>query len=267
MQGSGMCESWLSVRTEAKSSFGTSAFSLSEASSPSTLTKGGALVLACLLWPMYPNSSDPNNWAPQQPRGTPTVGRPHNGALITSPTNNPRFQQPGYPNTAAPPKRTPRATVSHLPPLSGHTAPGGSVLPALLGRDRLSSAAIAHSRCIRAPPPPRCSAPLRPVPSRPVPPPPSPSGPTPAVAPPSSHRCRPPSAGSDAEGEASNTRYHPGTRTRSQYAHRIPIPTPPSRPPQPIPIPTPHASTRSPSQYPHRSRYPRPPLPPLPPPS
>lgn len=169
MQGSGMCESWLSVRTEAKSSFGTSAFSLSEASSPSTLTKGGTLVLACLLWPMYPDSSDPNNWAPQQPRGTPTVGRPHNGALITSPTNNPRFQQPGYPNTAAPPKRTPRATVSHLPPLSGHTAPGGSVLPALLGRDRLSSAAIAHSRCIRAPPPPRCSAPPRPVPSRPAP--------------------------------------------------------------------------------------------------
>lgn len=240
MQGSGMCESWLSVRTEAKSSFGTSAFSLSEASSPSTLTKGGALVLACLLWPMYPDSSDPNNWAPQQPRGTPTVGRPHNGALITSPTNNPRFQQPGYPNTAAPPKRTPRATVSHLPPLSGHTAPGGSVLPALLGRDRLSSAAIAHSRCIRAPPPPRCSAPPRPVPSRPH-----------------RHLPGPPRlwlrrhrTGAAPPAPAAMQRVRPQTRAPSRYPHPIPIRPPHPDTYTPIPAPTAHPNTHTPRQYP-----------------
>lgn len=240
MQGSGMCESWLSVRTEAKSSFGTSAFSLSEASSPSTLTKGGSLVLACLLWPMYPNSSDPNNWAPQQPRGTPTVGRPHNGALITSPTNNPRFQQPGYPNTAAPPKRTPRATVSHLPPLSGHTAPGGSVLPALLGRDRLSSAAIAHSRCIRAPPPPRCSAPPRPVPSRPH-----------------RHLPGPPRlwlrrhrTGAAPPAPAAMQRVRPQTRAPSRYPHPIPIRPPHPDTYTPIPAPTAHPNTHTPRQYP-----------------
>lgn len=235
-----MCESWLSVRTEAKSSFGTSAFSLSEASSPSTLTKGGSLVLACLLWPMYPDSSDPNNWAPQQPRGTPTVGRPHNGALITSPTNNPRFQQPGYPNTAAPPKRTPRATVSHLPPLSGHTAPGGSVLPALLGRDRLSSAAIAHSRCIRAPPPPRCSAPPRPVPSRPH-----------------RHLPGPPRlwlrrhrTGAAPPAPAAMQRVRPQTRAPSRYPHPIPICPPHPDTYTPIPAPTAHPNTHTPRQYP-----------------